>query len=145
MLTTFTSEDLQDAAELFVRVFGAAPWNEAWSPEAAQQRLGDVLATPGAAGTCLREEGALVGFALGHAERSHSARHFLLEEMCVDASRQREGHGRALLTALLEGLDDVEEVYLLTASAGGARLFYESAGSASARHHGVMVKRFPAG
>ncbi|WP_432547731.1 GNAT family N-acetyltransferase [Kineococcus sp. SYSU DK004] len=145
MPTTFAPEDLQDAAELFVRVFTGAPWNEPWRLDAARQRLADVLATPGAAGTCLREAGALVGFALGHVERSHSARHFLLKEMCVDAGRQRRGHGRALLTALVEGLDDVEEVYLVTASTGTARLFYESTGFRAAQHHGVMVKRVRAG
>ena len=67
-------------------------------------------------GVCSRDpEGELLGFAVGHLERSGSDDHFLLKEMCVRPSRQRKGHGTGLLRALAEYLDDVPHWYLLTA------------------------------
>ena len=94
---------------------------------------------------CLRRDGALVAFALGHSEQWFSGRHFLLQEMCVDAGLQRQGHGGALLSTLVEGLDDVEQVYLLTASTGPARCFYESQGFTYTPGLGVMVMPVHAG
>lgn len=145
VLTPFSDDDLPDAAKLFVRTFNAAPWNDAWSPRRARQRLADILATPGSAGVCLRRQGALAGFVLGHREHWFSGQHFLLQEMCVAAELQRRGHGRALLSLLIEGLDDVEEVYLVTAAAGQARFFYESNGFRFSQDHGIMTKRVGVG
>ena len=141
MLTPFSEDDLQAAAQLFVRVFNAPPWNDAWTPATARKRLADLLATPGSAGVCLRRDGSLIAFAPGHCEQWSSGRHFLLKQMCVDTGLQRQGHGGALLTALVEGLDDVEQVYLLTASTSAASGFYQGKGFTFAHGLGVVVKQ----
>ena len=123
-----------------MRVFNAPPWNDDWSASSAGQRLADVLATPGSAGTCLRRGGTLVGFALGHRERWFRGRHFLLKEMCVDQPLQGRGHGGSLLTALQEQLPDVEQIYLITARGGPAQRFYQRHGYTHAASRGLMVR-----
>lgn len=115
--------------------------NESWKAEDAAQRLGDFLATPRAHGVCLRDsDGELLGFAVGHLERSGVDDHFLLKEMCVRTSRQREGHGTRLLGALAKHLGDVRHWYLLTARDSDASAFYESNGFRPAGRMGVFVR-----
>lgn len=57
----------------------------------------------------------VLGFALGHLERSGRDDYLLLKEICVRTSAQRKGHGTRLLEALTQRLSHVQHWYLLTA------------------------------
>ncbi|MCD9197742.1 GNAT family N-acetyltransferase [Aeromicrobium wangtongii] len=141
MITTLTTNALGACVSLYVDTFSAPPWNESWSAVDAAQRLGDILATPRAHGVCLWDPaGELLGFALGHLERSAGDDHFLLKEMCVRAGVQRCGHGTRLLQALADQLGDVRHWYLLTARDGDASAFYERNGFRPAGRMGVFVR-----
>ena len=141
VITTLTSEALGACVALYVETFNAPPWNESWNAEDAAQRLGDFLATPRAHGVCSRDsDGELLGFAVGHLERSGADDHFLLKEMCVRTSMQRKGHGTRLLDALAEHLGDVRHWYLLTARDSDASAFYERNGFRPAGRMGVFVR-----
>ncbi|WP_110239010.1 GNAT family N-acetyltransferase [Nocardioides gilvus] len=141
MITTLTTDALDACVALYVDTFNRPPWNESWSVEDAAQRLGDFLATPRAHGVCSWDsDGTLVGFAVGHLERSGAEDHFLLKEMCVDTGAQRRGHGTRLLEALAEQLGAVQHWYLLTARDSDASAFYERNGFRPAGRMGVFVR-----
>lgn len=141
MIKTLTSDALDACVSLYVDTFNAPPWNESWGADDAAQRLGDFLATPRANGVCsLNSDGAVVGFALGHLERSGGEDHFLLKEMCVRTSMQRQGHGTRLLEALAKELAHVRHWYLLTARDSDASAFYERNGFRPAGRMGVFVR-----
>jgi aminoglycoside 6'-N-acetyltransferase I len=124
------AEDLDEAAALYVRVFNAPPWRDAWTEESARARLADMWATPGVVGVVSRDENRLVGFALGHVERWYSGPHFYLREMCVEADRQRSGHGSRMLSALDDRLEQVTALHLLTGRGTPAEEFYRRRGFA---------------
>lgn len=141
MISTLTEQDLNTCASLYVATFNAPPWSESWRVEDATQRLADFLATPRAHGVCLSApDGELLGFAIGHLERSGAEDHFLLKEMCVRPARQRQGHGTALLEALTDRMPDVRHWYLLTARDSDASMFYETNGFRPAGRMAVFVR-----
>ena len=141
MISPLTSGDLAACAALYVEAFNAPPWNESWRLEDATQRLGDFLATPRSLGIALSDpDDRMIGFALGHLERSGAEDHFLLKEMCVRTSEQRQGHGTTLLEALSERLRGVRHWYLMTARDSGASAFYEKHGFRPAARMGVFVR-----
>lgn len=141
VINTLTSDELAACVSLYVETFNAPPWNESWQVEDVTQRLGDFLATPRAYSVCLTDsDNQMVGFALGHLERSHAEDHFLLKEMCVRTSQQRQGHGTQLLEALTDQLHNVRHWYLLTARDSQAAAFYEKNGFRPAGRMGVFVR-----
>lgn len=141
VISTLTRDSLPACASLYVETFNAPPWNESWRTEDATLRLGDFLGTPRAHGVRLSDsDDRLVGFALGHLERSGAEDHFLLKEMCVRTSEQRRGHGTELLEALADRLGGVRNWYLLTARNSDASAFYEKNGFRPAGRMGVFVR-----
>jgi aminoglycoside 6'-N-acetyltransferase I len=86
------------------------------------------------------EDEILLGFALGHEERSGTEDHFLLQEMCVKEAQQRRGHGSTLMTSLTQTLAHVRHWYLLTARESAAAAFYENHGFRPAGRLGVYVR-----
>ncbi len=141
VITDLTSDALDACVSLYVETFNAPPWNESWQVEDATQRLSDFLATPRAHGVCLADsDERLLGFALGHLERSGADDHFLLKEMCVRNSQQRQGHGTRLLDALTERVAYARHWYLLTARDSDASAFYERNGFRPAGRMAVFVR-----
>jgi aminoglycoside 6'-N-acetyltransferase I len=141
VISTLTERDLDACALLYVETFNAPPWSESWRVEDATQRLADFLATPRAHGVRLSApDGEILGFALGHLERSGAEDHFLLQEMCVRTTRQRQGYGTALLEALASRMPDVRHWYLLTARDTAAAAFYETNGFRPAGRLAVFVR-----
>lgn len=141
MIKRLTNADLDACAALYVETFSAPPWNELWGRDDARQRLGDFFATPRFHGVGVFDDGDdLVGFALGHEERSGTEDHFLLQEMCVRTTQQRRGHGTQLLASLTQALAHVRHWYLLTARESAASAFYERQGFRPAGRLGVFVR-----
>lgn len=143
VITPMDASSLAECVSLYVDTFNAPPWDESWSPDDARLRLADFLATPRSTGLCSWGPGGrgdLRGFVLGHLERSGADDHFLIQEMCVRATVQRQGHGTRLLDALAEALPSVDHWYLLTARDSAAAAFYETRGFRPARRQGVFVR-----
>lgn len=141
MIRTLSVDALDACAALYVDTFNGPPWNESWTAGDAAQRLGDFITTPRAHGVCcLGGDGELLGFAVGHLERSGAEDHFLLQEMCVGADARRQGIGSRLLEALEGRLGARRQWYLLTARDSDASAFYESRGFRPADLMGVFVR-----
>jgi aminoglycoside 6'-N-acetyltransferase I len=140
VIIPLTPDLLPACVALYVETFTAPPWEESWTLDDAAVRLLDFLTTPRAHGVVARADGEVVGFALGHLERSGAEDHFLLQEMCVRPERQGHGHGSRLLGALADELEHVTHWYLLTLRDGRAAAFYERHGFRPARRIGVYVR-----
>jgi aminoglycoside 6'-N-acetyltransferase I len=149
-------EDIRQCAEVFVEVFGHAPWNEDWVIADALVRLEEIGRTPGFYGVIAYEdEGAVLpvsseqvlGFAMGYTEQWKQGRHFYLTEMCVVPHCQRRGIGTAIMEALCQGLVamGVEAIYLLTLRDSPAAVFYEKSGFNISPRMILMGKRLDIG
>lgn len=141
MIRRLANGDLDGCAALYVETFSGPPWNELWNRDDARQRVGDFFATPRSHGVGVFDDGGdLLGFALGHEERSGSEDHFFLQEMCVRTTHQGRGHGSQLLTSLTQSLAHVRHWYLLTARESAASAFYEGHGFRPAGRLGLFVR-----
>ena len=116
---------LAAAAQLYVDVFNAEPWNDTWTVETAHKRLAEIFATPGAIGLVVRPQDPIAAL-IGYTEQWFDGQHFYLKELYVAPGHQRSGIGTMLIRSL-EGLlqeKGVDRVYLLTDHDGPAAAFY---------------------
>lgn len=126
----FTSDDVGEAARLYIACFNAEPWNDDWSLEAANNRLDTLLRFPIAIGAVALRNRRLVGLAIGQCEPWMDGQSYYLNEMCVDPEEQRRGVGEGLLNEVIRQLRelDVASLYLLTEASTGADSFFRKNG-----------------
>ncbi len=133
--------DIDECAQVFVRVFSAEPWSEPWTLETAVERLREIQCTPGFIGVvCRRRE--VLAFAAGYSETSYSGRVFYLQEMCVRPELQRQGVGGELqrfLECQLVG-ENIKHAYLLTRAESTAAAFYAQSGYRASLRTQLMSK-----
>lgn len=142
-IQTFTTEYLDDCANLYVEVFNSEPWNEQWTIETARLRLFEILNTPGFIGFVLRQD-ELLGFVAGYCEQMQKGKGFYLKEICTHHDKQRRGIGTKLLNELMNTLTGMEvtAIYLVTMKDGQAEAFYTKNGYQRSQKLIVMSKRF---
>lgn len=141
------TRQLNEFSALYVDVFNQPPWNEGWTVEAANERLGCYRETPNFVGISARMNGCLVGFIFGNFEPYQNECLFLLKEMCVSLACQRTGVGSAMLTRLHQVLESrgVTTVNLLTRIDTSAEQFYLKRGyykSEKIRHVSLVCFNF---
>ena len=145
--------DLTQCAEVFVEVFGSAPWNEDWELVNALARLEELYRTPGFYGVIARDDAEVpatdlrqvLGFAMGHTEPWRRGKHFYLKEMCVVPDQQRRGIGTVMIQALCRDLAKmgVDGAYLTTRRDSPAQAFYEKCGFGTNPNMILMGKHLP--
>jgi GNAT superfamily N-acetyltransferase len=125
-----TPDNVELVVDLYVSVFNAAPWEDGWSPAAAEERLRHFTLFPRFAGLAVLENGQAIGMALGWGERWTTGWHFHLKEMCVSSGARRSRIGLGLMQSIERRLasEGFERIYLQTGQTAPARAFYESAG-----------------
>jgi aminoglycoside 6'-N-acetyltransferase I len=140
-ITPFSIRHLTKSAELFVRVFSGAPWNEPWTVDSASQRLEEIIKTPGAQGFVLGQQ-ELLGFVAGYSESGFDGRVFYLKEMCVHPAHQGQGLGTRLLSHLENHLQTagINHLYLITRKGEEAMTFYQAKGYHPARRALIMTR-----
>ena len=139
-----TAENIQQCIDLYLDVFTEKPWDEPWTEESAKERLTDLLNTPKFMGYLFYDKGNLIGMIAGHAKKSYSGMTFYVAELCVSASVQGKGYGSAILSRFENELqrNDINSLYLLTATGGAAQAFYERNGYAVHDQRVVLKKTF---
>ncbi len=137
--------DLPESTALYIRVFNAPPWNDAWTDETAAARLAHTLDTPGSLGLGVWQAGKLVAVAVGYAEQWYDGQHFLLKELFVDPGTQGSGVGTRLMHRLEQELQErrMEYVYLLTARDSHAAAFYRKLGYRESESTILMTSNLP--
>ncbi|KAB8334586.1 GNAT family N-acetyltransferase [Scytonema tolypothrichoides VB-61278] len=142
-IQTFTTEYLDDCANLYVEVFNTEPWNEQWTIETARLRLFEILNTPGFIGFVFQQDEVL-GFVAGYCEQMQKGKGFYIKEICTRSDKQRLGIGTKLLNQLMNTLTamEVTTIYLVTMKDGQAEAFYTTNGYQRSQKLIVMSKRF---
>lgn len=122
--------DLDECVTLYVRVFGAPPWDEQWDPADARIHLEQDTGTPGALGLVALDEAQIVGVLLGVEKRTSTGVAFMITELYVDAAMQRHGVGAALMNALVKRLKarGIHTIALLTSWSAPVSAFYHKQG-----------------
>ena len=125
----FTTEYLDECADLAVEVFNGEPGNQHWTRETARRRLLEMLNTSGFVGFVWRKKETL-GFVIGNCEQWENSLRYELKTICVRPDTQSQGIGTKLLHQLMNTLAtmDVNSIYLLTAKDGQAEAFYTKNG-----------------
>lgn len=129
-LELYTESDLQKCTTTFMEVFNDEPWNDQWEKEKAERYLLDFARIPGFTGIVAKEGEEVIGFLFGVQRVWWSGDEFFIYEMCVKATVQNQGVGKALLKCLLEKLaaEKVASVSLLTDRGIPAETFYKKNG-----------------
>lgn len=142
ILRSIKKDDLQPCAQLYTAVFSEEPWREAWSQELALARLSHFYQSSGFIGV-LAEQDGILGFALGNTEPFYSGLLFYLREMCVHNTRQGQGVGTKVYSALEQQLSAAQVcgVYLTTERTIPAAQFYLSQGFGYSEAMGFYSKQ----
>ena len=125
-ISDMTPAELDAYAALFASVFNAAPWHDAWTPETARRRIGQMMHTGTFLGKALRQDGELCGLIWGQFEQFYDGMHFQIQEFCVGTASQGQGIGSALLCALEQELSarGVVNIFLITSRGGRTEGWY---------------------
>lgn len=126
----FQSEDLDQCADLYVRVFAESPWSEEWAVEEARRHLERSTQTPGFLGLVAMDGERIVGVVTSTC-RSHAAGNFaMLDDMFVDHMLRSQGIGLQLLDEMKQRLkaQGCIAVGLFTQATSRAADFYRKHG-----------------
>lgn len=100
------NEDINSLADAMSKAYSEAPWNEKWTEELAQRRVGAILSNFEAMGFAAVEDGNIVGGLLGYVDPYADEDFFFVSELFVIPERKKQGIGRKLLQFLQEKLKE---------------------------------------
>lgn len=127
-ITPMRREALREYADVFLKAFGGAPWNEPWTAQTAGKRLSQFMDTASAFGLAMEEDGEVVAFILGQYEQYYDGLRFYIQEFCC--AKQGGGYGTKLITELERQLkaEGVVRVYLMTIHGDATEGYYQRRG-----------------
>ena len=96
--------DIPNAAQMFCRVYGEAPYNENWPLERAEKRISAYLSGSHARGFAMTVETQVVGYLFGRIITAVDCNTFYVDEIFVHPNYQRQGCGSMALSALPDEL-----------------------------------------
>lgn len=99
LVTNYTAADNESAAEALKEAFLPAPWNEKWTLEEARERILELSHAKNFLGLLLKEDGKVVGMALGRILTFPEGKVAELEEFSLRPSYQGKGEGKRLIQA----------------------------------------------
>ncbi len=130
MIRQMKWEDIEEAAELFQKVYAAAPWYDTWEIEQAKRYLSELMGCPLSEGYVYIHEGAIGGVCLGNYQTWYDGTHFILKEFFVSSRL----HGIGIGSQIIEFLKNhwaarrVVQLELWTGKGYPAQNFYEKHG-----------------
>lgn len=129
-INEMTVDNISDYAKIFIETFNCEPWNDSWTTETAEKRIGGLMSSNTYFGLHLKENEKIVGFILGQKEQFFDGLHFQIQEFCVTPTKQRKGYGSALLVKLKEILaeNEVASTYLITSKGKRTEGYYKKQG-----------------
>lgn len=91
-------EQLNECADLLMRVYREEPWNDQWpSRELAARYLCELMDNPVFTGFVACQNGKIVGVCFGHKRTWWDGDEFFIDEFFIDHNRQRSGIGSTLM------------------------------------------------
>lgn len=143
MIQRYEAILLDGIIDLFVTVFNAPPWNDAWTKEAAQEYVSRIIHDSYFSGICCIENDEVAGFLFGVYEYWYTGETFHIKELCVSPNVRNKGYGSEMLRALEDELRSkkARSIFLLTERNSDAEKFYMKNGYYKNEKLGAMGKK----
>ncbi len=142
----FSCKDLDECAELFIKVFSADPWYDNWiSLLQAINYLGELIENPVFEGFVACEGSNIVAVCLGHRRSWWLGNEFFVDEFFVENKKQGNGIGTKMMDYVTSNLasNGYVRVILLTNKDIPAESFYLKNGFKNNPRRTVLVKTLP--
>ncbi len=143
LIKEFTLEDIENCAELYLKVFSADPWYDDWlSLDQVRYYLRELIENPVFEGFVAYENTRVVAVCLGHRRSWWMGKELFIDEFYVENERQGNGIGSKLLNYVNEYLkkEDYGRLVLLTNKGIPAQEFYMKNGFYNNEQRTVMFK-----
>ena len=136
MIRTITSEDLEDCARLYVKVFSEWPYEEAWCITQAHHYLSRFWKFDPEHCLLALDKDDVIGAMFGYCYPWQDRINYYMQELFVDPDQRRSGHGRRLVRHLLDKLGESDvSMSLIANEATPAAAFYEEFGLRQHRYY----------
>ncbi|MBP1560569.1 MAG: GNAT family N-acetyltransferase [Oscillospiraceae bacterium] len=117
--------------ELFVSVFSNEPWNDDWSDEnQLHLYIQDLIGQSNSLTFGLFEGTELIGISMGHIKHWYTGTEYLINELCIDNTKQGQGIGTMFLNMIERNCKELglTHIFLLTENDVPAFEFYKKNG-----------------
>ena len=143
-LRVLTLKDREIITELFRDVFTHEPWNDDWSDrDQLEAYITDLTGQSYSLTLGYFDGDRLAALSMGHVKHWYTATEYLIDEFCVDRSRQGQGIGTAFMGAIEAYLTEngIRQIFLQTGKDMPAWSFYRRLGFQELEGHVSFAKR----
>ena len=95
-------EDISSCAEVYISAYGAEPWNEKYDKQSVEKYISDYLGSKTKQCFAARENGKIIGIALGKIVPSINIPFLRIEDFCISAEEQGKGFGTEFIKLVFE-------------------------------------------
>ena len=95
-------EDISSCAEVYISAYGAEPWNEKYDKQSVEKYISDYLGSKTKQCFAARENGKIIGIALGIIVPSINIPFLRIEDFCISAEEQGKGFGTEFIKLVFE-------------------------------------------
>lgn len=95
-------EDISSCAEVYISAYGAEPWNEKYDKQSVEKYISDYLGSKTKQCFAARENGKIIGIALGMIVPSINIPFLRIEDFCISAEEQGKGFGTEFIKLVFE-------------------------------------------
>lgn len=95
-------EDISSCAEVYISAYGAEPWNEKYDKQSVEKYISDYLGSKTKQCFAARENGKIIGIALGIIVPSINIPFLRIEDFCISAEEQGRGFGTEFIKLVFE-------------------------------------------
>ena len=95
-------EDISSCAEVYISAYGAEPWNEKYDKQSVEKYISDYLGSKTKQCFAARENGKIIGLALGIIVPSINIPFLRIEDFCISAEEQGKGFGTEFIKLVFE-------------------------------------------
>ncbi len=142
-IKTIAPDNIRDCAQLMLKTYNCAPWNDNWTIEAAEKYLSEFFETPRFTGFILVHNDKVVGAIFCHEQTWWTQDELYIDEFFISPDHQNKGFGKALLEHIEQYSKERElsGITLLTSRNVPASEFYKKNGFQELKHIAFMFKK----
>ena len=115
---------------MYIDTFNSEPWNDKWTIETAEKRLGQMINVEDFYAISAYKQGELCGMILGSKEQFYDGVMFNIKEFCVKNGMRGQGIGSDIFKEFQKRLKafGVKEIILFTSRGDYTEHFYQNHG-----------------